>query len=83
MTLELARNFLSLPKNIGSHPETGKMITAQIGRFGPYVKHENISASIPKNEDIFEIGINRAVDLIIQKQEKPISKYRSFRKKKR
>ena len=83
VTLELARNFLSLPRNIGSHPETGKMITAQIGRFGPYVKHENISASIPKNEDIFEIGINRAVDLIIQKQEKPISKYRSFRKKKR
>ena len=83
VTLELARNFLSLPRNIGSHPETGKMITAQIGRFGPYVKHENISASIPKNEDIFEIGINRAVDLIIQKQEKPISKYRRFKKTKR
>ena len=57
------------------------MITAQIGKFGPYVKHEKIFASIPKNEDVFEIGINRAVDLIVDKQLKPVSKYRKFTKK--
>ncbi|PPR27634.1 MAG: DNA topoisomerase 1, partial [Alphaproteobacteria bacterium MarineAlpha9_Bin1] len=75
ITLEIAKKYLSLPRNIGSHPETGKMITAQIGKFGPYVKHEKIFASIPKNEDVFEIGINRAVDLIVEKQMRPAAKY--------
>ena len=82
VTLEAAKKYLSLPRNIGSHPETGKMITAAIGRFGPYVKHEKTFASIPKNEDVYEIGINRAVDLIVKKQLKPISKYRRFTQKK-
>ena len=81
ITLEIAKKYLSLPRNIGSHPETGKMITAQIGKFGPYVKHEKIFASIPKNEDVFEIGINRAVDLIVQKQMRPAAKYRKFNRK--
>ena len=57
------------------------MITAQIGKFGPYVKHEKIFASIPKNEDVFEIGINRAVDLIVEKQMRPAAKYRKFNRK--
>ena len=82
ITLEIAKKYLSLPRNIGSHPETGKMITAAIGRFGPYVKHEKIYASIPKNEDVFEIGINRAVDLIVEKQMRPAAKYRKFNRKK-
>ena len=81
ITLEIAKKYLSLPRNIGSHPETGKMITAAIGRFGPYVKHEKIYASIPKNEDVFEIGINRAVDLIVEKQMRPAAKYRKFNRK--
>ena len=81
ITLEIAKKYLSLPRNIGSHPETGKMITAQIGKFGPYVKHEKIFASIPKNEDVFEIGINRAVDLIVEKQMRPAAKYRKFNRK--
>ena len=82
ITLEQAKEYLLLPRNIGSHPETGKMITAAIGRFGPYVKHEKTFASIPKNEDVYEIGINRAVDLIVKKQLKPVNKFRRFTKKK-
>ena len=53
--------MLALPRDIGLHPESGKMITANNGRFGPYVKHESTFASIKDdNEDVFTIGINRA-----------------------
>ncbi len=65
--LAAALKLLELPRNIGPHPETGKMITAGIGRFGPFVKHETTFASIPKGEDVLSIGMNRAVDLITQK----------------
>ena len=81
VTLETALSMLSLPREIGLHPESGKMITANNGRFGPYVKHQNTFASIKdNNEDVFTIGINRAVDLIIEKESKPPSKRRFSRK---
>ena len=58
-------NFLcSLPKVIGQHPDTGKDITLNSGRFGPYLKCENKSARIESAEDIFTIGLNRAVTMI-------------------
>ena len=81
VTLEVAKQYLSLPKNIGSHPETGKMIVAGIGKFGPFVRHDKVFASIPKSENIFEIGINRAVDLITSKQMKPVYKYKKYNRK--
>lgn len=62
-----ALKLLELPRDVGPHPETGKMITAGIGRFGPFVKHDTTFASIPKGEDVLTIGMNRAVDLITQK----------------
>ena len=63
--LEQALSMLALPREIGPHPVTGKIITANNGRFGPYVKHENTFANIKgEEEDIFTIGINRAVDFI-------------------
>ena len=71
ITLEKALSMLALPKEIGIRPETGKMIYANVGRFGPYVQHEKIYASIPKTEDILSIGINRAVELIVEKENKP------------
>lgn len=70
VTLESALSLLSLPRDIGLHPETGKIIRAGIGRFGPFVVHDGKFASIPKDEDVMTIGMNRAVDLIAQKMER-------------
>ena len=72
---------LSEPKLIGQN-EFGKDIYLKNGRFGPYVKHENTFASVKDdNEDILTIGINRAVDLIVEKESKPPSERRFTRKK--
>lgn len=62
--LEKARFLCSLPKNLGIHPDLKKDITLNIGRFGAYLKCENKSAQIEAAEDIFTIGLNRAVTLI-------------------
>jgi DNA topoisomerase I len=65
--LELALKLLSLPREIGRHPETGEPITAGIGRFGPFVKHEKTYASLEAGDEVFDIGLNRAVTLIAEK----------------
>ena len=62
--LEKARYLCSLPKNLGIHPDLKKDITLNIGRFGPYLKCDNKSAQIESIEDIFSIGLNRAITLI-------------------
>lgn len=67
MTLEKAVALLSLPRTIGEHPETGKKISAGIGRFGPYVLHDGVYASVPAGEDVLDIGMNRAVTLLAEK----------------
>lgn len=82
VTLEKALSLLALPREIGTHPETGKKIEAGIGRFGPFVKHDNKFASIPKDEDVMSIGMNRAVDLIAQKAAKDAEKAANGGKKK-
>ena len=74
VTLEVALGLLALPREIGEHPETGKMIKAGIGRFGPFVVHDGKFASIPKDEDVMTIGMNRAVDLIAKKKERVAAK---------
>jgi DNA topoisomerase-1 len=68
--LEMALKLLALPREVGLHPEDGKKITANFGRFGPYVKHDTIYASLPSPEDVFEIGLNHAVTLIAEKKAK-------------
>ena len=65
--LELALRLLSLPREVGVHPESGVMITAALGRFGPYVKHQSTYANLPNWEDLFSIGPNHAVTLIADK----------------
>jgi DNA topoisomerase I len=65
--LERALKLLSLPREIGRHPETGEPITAGIGRFGPFVKHEKTYASLEAGDEVFDIGLNRAVTLIAEK----------------
>jgi DNA topoisomerase-1 len=52
---------LSLPRDIGQHPESGKMISAGLGRYGPFVLHEKTYANLESIEDVFSIGLNRAV----------------------
>ena len=62
--MEKAKYLCSLPKILGTHPDIKKNITLNIGRFGPYLKCENKSAQLEIAEDIFTIGLNRAVTLI-------------------
>ncbi len=66
--LDFALRLLSLPREVGEHPGTGKPITAGLGRYGPFVLHEGVYANLPDFEEIFTIGLNRAVDLIAEKQ---------------
>ena len=64
--LEKAKYLCSLPKIIGQHPDNGKDITVNSGRFGPYLKCENKSARLENVEEIFTIGLNRAITLIAE-----------------
>ncbi len=63
VTLVDALRYLSLPREVGAHPETGKMIVAGIGRFGPYLKHDEVYQSL-KDDDVLTIGLNRAVAVL-------------------
>jgi DNA topoisomerase-1 len=64
ITLDRALLWLSLPRHVGLHPETQTEILAGIGRFGPYLKYDGRFKSVPKDEDVLYIGLNRAVDLL-------------------
>lgn len=68
--LAAALKLLELPRDVGIHPQTGDMIKAGIGRFGPFLLHQKTYTSIPKDDDVLTIGINRAVDLIAAKAER-------------
>jgi DNA topoisomerase-1 len=68
--LALAVKLLSLPREVGAHPEDGKMITANFGRFGPYVAHDGKYASLETPDDVFTIGLNHAVTVLAEKKAK-------------
>ncbi|WP_095085135.1 type I DNA topoisomerase [Mesorhizobium sophorae] len=65
---EKALALLSLPRDVGQHPESGKMISAGLGRYGPFVLHDGTYANLDSIEDVFSIGLNRAVSVIAEKQ---------------
>lgn len=67
MTLDKALQLLSLPREVGLHPETGLPISAGLGRYGPFILHDGKYANLPDVEEVFTVGLNRAVDLIAQK----------------
>ena len=71
--LDKAKFLCSLPKNLGINPENGKEITLNTGRFGPYLKCENKSARLENVEEIFSIGLNRAITLIAESKPGRIS----------
>ena len=70
MTVERALALLSLPRIVGDHPESGKVIKAGLGRFGPYLHHNGGYTSLPKDEDVLTVGLNRAVTILAEATEK-------------
>ena len=64
ITPEVARALLALPRTVGTHPDTGKLILAGIGRYGPWLKHGAAYVPLPEDEDVLAIGLNRAVMLV-------------------
>jgi DNA topoisomerase-1 len=78
VTLDQAVHYLSLPRQLGLHPETGQVVTANIGRFGPYVVHNGDFRSVKKPDDIYKIELDRALE-IIREPKRP----RGFARKKK
>ncbi|MCR9134856.1 MAG: type I DNA topoisomerase [Alphaproteobacteria bacterium] len=64
---EKAIALLSLPRDVGPHPETGKMISAGLGRYGPFLLNDGTYANLESIEDVFSIGLNRAVTVLAEK----------------
>ncbi|EGP57278.1 DNA topoisomerase I [Agrobacterium tumefaciens F2] len=74
---EKALALINLPRDIGKHPETAKMISAGLGRYGPFLLHDGSYANLESIEDVFSIGLNRAVTVIAEKQSKGPGRGRS------
>ena len=62
--LDLALTLLSLPRPVGQHPESGDMIVAGVGRFGPYLKVGDRYVKLGQDDDVLSVGLNRAVTII-------------------
>ena len=67
VTLEKALALLALPRGLGPHPESGKEVKAGLGRFGPYVVHDGVYASLAKDDDILAVELPRAIELLAAK----------------
>ena len=70
VTFDLAMSYMSLPRVLGAHPETGKPVTASIGRFGPYVESQRVFKSLGKGHDVLTVDLTTAVELISQAKTK-------------
>ena len=77
ITLEDALKYLTLPRALGPHPDTGEIITANVGRFGPYIVHQKDFRSL-KEDDVYTIELPRALEILAQEKKK-----RGFAKKKK
>lgn len=75
ITLEEALKLFELPKNLGEYKN--EIVEVNVGRFGPYVKYKDMFVSIPKGEDLMEVSLERAVELIDEKlkADAPIAMY--------
>jgi DNA topoisomerase-1 len=68
LDLDRALRLLALPREVGVHPEDGKMITAGLGRYGPFVLHAGTYANVSDIDEVFEVGLHRAVALLAEKR---------------
>jgi DNA topoisomerase-1 len=68
---ETALKLIQLPREVGKHPETGNPIMANFGRFGPYVSHDGTYASLDSPDEVFTVGLNRAVTILAEKKANP------------
>lgn len=68
LDLDRALKLLSLPRQVGVHPEDGKAISAGLGRYGPFILHDGTYANVSDIEEVFDIGLNRAVALLAEKR---------------
>ena len=66
--LEKALRLLRLPREVGAHPEDNQMILAGIGRYGPYVQHNGTYANLADPDDVFDVGLNRAVVILAERR---------------
>ncbi|HHY54067.1 MAG TPA: type I DNA topoisomerase [Chloroflexi bacterium] len=67
LTMETAMALLSLPRTLGEHPETGKPVQAGVGRFGPFVVHDGVYANLRAQDNVLEIDLDRALELLAAK----------------
>jgi DNA topoisomerase-1 len=65
---DLGLRIIDLPRELGTHPDTGNSITADIGRYGPYVKHQDTFASLKEDDDVLAVDLDRALELIRRKE---------------
>ncbi len=65
---ELAARLLALPAPLGDHPETGKPVEVGVGRYGPYVRHQGVYASVPKDTFVLDVSLDQALELLRKKQ---------------
>lgn len=72
--MELARKLLSLPRDLGKHPETGRKVSASTGMYGPYVKEGKTFKSIGTLEKLFSVTLDEAVQLLKEKNKRPVLK---------
>ena len=68
MDLEKGLRLLRLPRDVGVHPEDGQMISAGIGRYGPFVLHAGTYANLSSADEVFDVGLNRAVAVLAEKR---------------
>jgi DNA topoisomerase-1 len=83
VTLEMALRWLSLPRTLGRHPDDGEEVRAGIGRFGPFVVHGNDFRSLEKTDDVYTVGLQRALELLSRPkggrgQRKPLEPLRTL-----
>lgn len=83
VTAEDAEVYLSLPRDLGEHPDTGETVKAGAGPFGPYVFHDGTYASLKKDDDVYTVKMERAVELLREKEERKNKKTSSKGKAKK
>jgi DNA topoisomerase-1 len=79
VTLEQAVKYLRLPRKLGEYPETGKVITANVGRFGPYIVHDADFRSLKGEDNPYDITLERAIEIL--KEPKKVGRRGGFKKK--